>query len=196
MRLFNNLLGRICNQAIPKRRLANRTVPWWNEELSTLRKKANKIKKQMIRARKLQLMDKKNYVRGYKDARNKYVSQIKKEKTEAWKNFVTTTGNQDPWSIVYKIVCNKIKQPNQIGSLTLPTGQQTSSWGEPIEALLNKYVPKDDKDIERDNHSLRTENKRYINYNLEPDISRDEIAYAIGKLKRIKRPALTVSKVK
>jgi len=143
----------------------------------------------MSRAKKIEAVDKEDYIRVYRITRNKYVSLIKKEKTNAWISFVNTVGNEDPWSIVYKIVCNKSKRTNYISSLTLPTGQQTTNWTESINALLDKCVPADNKAIENNRHrELRLENKKYYNSNLESDISYNEIEIAIKRLKCNKAP--------
>lgn len=190
-RIFNSVLNKICQESIPKRKLSNRTVPWWNSNLTKLRNEASKAKKQMIRARKLWLTDREDYERRYRNMRNKYTAQIKKDKLEAWKNFVTKTGNEDPWSIAYKVVRNKIKKPNYICSLELPNGQLTTSWQESINALLDKCVPKDSKTNENEKHkTIRVQNEKYINSNLEPEMTQREIEQAIKKLKTNKAPGI------
>lgn len=188
---FNNLVTEICKGSIPKRRISNRTVPWWNEELTRLRKLANNAKRQLIRARKLQLDNIDFFSNNYKKKRNTYVKEILKNKTVAWRKFVNKVGNEDPWSMVYKIVSDKIKKPNYMCSLSLPTGQQTLNWTESINALLDKCVPKDEQISESAaQKELRKQNAEYLNCNLEPDISEDEITLAIKKLKNNKAPGV------
>lgn len=160
--------------------MTRNAVPWWTNELTNLKSKTNRAKKQAIRAKKLKLVDINDYVSEYKKLRNNYVKQINKQKTAAWQNFVTTVGNEDPWSIVYKIVRDKIKKHDCIGSLTLPNGQQTNNWTETMNALLDKCVPIDDKELENKIHlKIKQQNNKYRNCNIEPDISQDEITTAM-----------------
>lgn len=119
--LYENL-NKICKGAIPRRRGGGKSVPWWNQELTKCKAEANKAKKQMLRAKELHLRDVEDYTNRYKRLRNVYVAKIKKEKIDAWKNLVTTVGNEDPWRMVYKIVCNKREKFNYICSLTTPNG--------------------------------------------------------------------------
>lgn len=129
--------------------------------------------------------------RRYREVRNKYTAQIKKDKLEAWENFVTKTRNEDPWSIAYKVVCNKIKKPNYICSLVLPNGQLTTNWQKSINALLYKCVPKDSKTNENEKHKkIRAQNRKYKNRNLEPEMTQREIEQAIKKLKTNKAPGI------
>ena len=52
VRVFSKKLES-CRKFIPRRKVTNRTVPWWNPELTDLRKKVTSAKKQLLRARKL-----------------------------------------------------------------------------------------------------------------------------------------------
>jgi hypothetical protein len=98
-------------------------------------------------------------------------------------------GNEDPWSIIYKIARNKVNKPNYIGTLTLPSGHKTNDWEESVKALLEKCVPDDERVTETDIHlRIRRQNSDYYNSNLEPDISYNKIANAIKKLKGHKAP--------
>lgn len=189
VQLFNKTLRKICDKSIPRRKLANRTVPWWNEKLSALRTQANKAKKHLSRAKRLNLENVEEYAKLYRGARNSYVLQIKKDKTAAWRSFVTKTANEDPWSIAYKIVRDKIKKPNYFCTLTKPSGEQTKDWAETINALLDKCVPSDNKEREGDAHTkIRAQNKKYRNCNMEQEISEAEVTSAIKKIKNNKAP--------
>ena len=105
-------------------RLANKTVPWWNEQLTDMRKKVAQAKKELLRARRLQLVELiDNYAETYRELRKSHVSKIKKCKRETWQNFVNKEGNKDPWSIVYKIVREKFQKSSFWMALRLPNGQ-------------------------------------------------------------------------
>ena len=72
-------------------------VPWWNKQLAALRKKVTLAKKQLLRARRLQLVDlSRSYTDTYRELRNSYVSVTKRCKKKTLQNFVHQEGNKDP----------------------------------------------------------------------------------------------------
>lgn len=189
VREFNKILANICDKSIPRRRGSNKTVPWWNRDLTVLRMTANRAKKQLVRARKLGLVDVTDCADAYRKARNKYTAKIKVVKMDAWKNFVNKVGNEDPWSIVYKIVRDKVKKPNALCSLMLSTGRWTANWLETASAILDKVLPREEKEKENESHkAIRMQNSCYVNCNLEPEISINEIDLAVKKLRNNKAP--------
>ena len=112
VKLFNKTLNKCCKNSIPRRKVAERSVPWWNSQLTELRGKTMSSKKQLLRARRLHLANViEEYANDYKRLRNAYVSKIRKCKQETWQQFVEVEGNKDPWGIVYKIVRKKFRKP-------------------------------------------------------------------------------------
>lgn len=190
VKIFNRLLEQCCRAAIPEKKTSIKSVPWWNTELNEQRKKVKNNKKQLLRARRLnyeELIE--QYTKEYKKSRNRYVAMIKRTKKSTWKNFVSVHGNNDPWSIVYKIIRNKIKKDICMSSVVLPTGNITLSWKETMEALINKCVPGESVNNLSETHKeIKRQNNEYYNSNLEPDIELDEIAVSIKKCKFRKAP--------
>ena len=188
--VFNKTLESCCEAAIPKRKQANRMVPWWNEQLADLRKRATLAKKQLLRARRLQLDDLiEKYADTYRTLRNSYVSKIKRCKKETWQNFVQVEGNKDPWGIPYKIVREKFQKPSLWTALKLPNGQRTMSIGATIEALLEKCVPAANAGTRGDGDLiLEQELRNYRNANTENQIKVEEINSAINAFKNNKAP--------
>jgi len=187
---FDKLLRDCCNNAIPKKSASNKALPWWSETLEHLRRKANLAKKQFARAIKLHLVE---YMEDaklrYKKLRNKYVTAINKAKKESWQNFVKTEANKDPWSIPYKIVRDKIKKHEAMSSLIVDGGFSTNTWAESVQALISKCVPRNDESTETMEHkAIKHYTRRYINSNLECDITHEEINVAIKKLRRNTAP--------
>ena len=194
--LFNKKLDDCCKNSIPKRRMCEKTVPWWNLQLTNMRKKVMAAKKQLIRAMRLHLDNVYNeYASEYKKLRNEYVSQIRKQKKETWQKFVEIEGNKDPWGIVHKIVNDKIGKPIIWTALQLSDGRRTTSLDGTIEALLNKCVPTDDSIESSDCRAVRQNLKEYRNRNLEPLISFNEVKVAIYKFKNKKAPGLDNFKI-
>lgn len=96
------------------------------------------------------------YIDKYKSARNKYIATIKRTKKLTWKNIVTSEGNREPWTIIYKIVRHKIKKDVCMSSLKPPSGDFTHSWEETMNVLIDKCVPTDDTGSELELHKDKT----------------------------------------
>lgn len=190
--IFNNSLKRVCRSSIPKAKRGIRTVPWWSKELQDLRIEAGKAKKQLWRARKLNLVDFcTQYEATYKKARNRYCCEIKRRKRDTWRNFVSEEGNKDPWGIVYKIARDKIKTPESVCSLVSASGEYTASWQSTMKELLGKAVPRDVRVTETAEHKeIREVNEAYANFNIEEPITMMEIGNAVKRLKNNKTPGL------
>lgn len=189
--LFASALDSISKRSFPRKRSGKKLVPWWNSNLDKLRKASNSAKKQLLRARKLHLDRPEGYEATYKDAKNKYVREVKKSKKDTWQNFVITEGNKDPWSIVYKIAREKLRVTETACSLTLPTGEVTIGWRDTFEALMSKAVPEDSLRTETVEHwETKKENNNYSNSNMENCILEEEIEKVIRKLKNNKAPGL------
>ena len=74
LRRLNKIIAEACAEAVPRRKIMNKSVLWWNQELDGRRKEARCWKKQMTRARKFRLIKHiEEYAKRYKNARNKYV---------------------------------------------------------------------------------------------------------------------------
>lgn len=189
---FNKLLELCCSRTIPKIKSGQNLVPWWSEELSELRKNANRAKRQYMRAKRLgfeELLE--VYGEKYKRERNKYVADIRKRKRYTWENFVTTEGNREPWSIVYKIIREKLNKSTYLNSLILNDGTRTSDLNSTVKELLKKCVPMEDQMDDCDEHrEIRQKIQTYKNYNLEDEITPYEISSAIKRFKKNKAPGI------
>lgn len=190
--MFSDILGKICRRSIPEKKRCNKAIPWWNEVLAKMRIELNRARKSLSRIKRLKLIDQMEHAKmRYKNIRNGYVAEIRKSKQESWQDFVTTEANKDVWSLPYKIVRDKIRKNEIITALTLEDGTSTVSSEDTIKALLNKCVPKNDKAIEVEMHKeILTKIKKYKNYNMENEITIDEINISIKRLKNGTAPGI------
>lgn len=116
-----------------------------------------------------------------------FTKEIRKQKYESWKKFVYNVGNQEPWSIIYKIVAEKIKDYNTVCSIQTSPDQFTTNWKDTMNVTLDKCTPKDTTDNENRNHQkIKQIVSEYKNCNLEPDVSESEVEEALKKLKNNK----------
>ncbi|KAK2575333.1 hypothetical protein KPH14_012899 [Odynerus spinipes] len=194
-RLINKVSSKlhgICGMTIPKIRKSVRSVPWWNNELSKTREETFKVKKELARARRLKITaDIENLIIKYRIARNKLTAQIRKAKKNSWRNYVTEKGNTEPWGVIYKIIKDKSRSAQVMTSIFSENQELTLTLEETVQTLLITMVPVDDCRTEEEVHrAVKEENSNYRNYNLEPEISIDEIEHAVVKSKDKKAPGI------
>ena len=119
---FYEDLTTACNESFRtqpthKTEMIKRSVPWWNEELTTMRKRLNALRRRYqttTNNEDLRAQRKAQYLEG----KAWYTSTIKNEKFRSWKEFCNITLGNNPWNEVYKIAAsqeeNKSK-PNYSG---------------------------------------------------------------------------------
>jgi len=119
-----------------------------------------------------------------------YISEIRRSKMTSWRDFVSIKGNAHPWELVYEILRNKIRHDfNSLHALEERNGH-TVTWKDTATKLMNKMVPVDDNLDDADRRITKDEIKAYLNYNLEPLISEDEVDSTIKKMRNNKAPGL------
>jgi len=71
----------------------------------------------------------------------------------------------------------------------LPTEERTISCLKTMTVLFQKFAPADNRDIETQLHqNIRLNNKKYVNMNLEPDITIEEVDAVLKRTKNRKSP--------
>ena len=84
----------------------NRSVPWWTDELTIMRR-VNVLRRyqRTTNNEELRTQRKAQYLEG----KARYASTIKYEKFSSWKAFCNLTPGNNPWNEVYKLVAGKRK---------------------------------------------------------------------------------------
>ena len=103
-------------QPTHKTEMTNRSVPWWNEELTTMRKRLNALRRRYqttTNNEDLRAQRKAQYLEG----KAWYTSTIKNEKVRSWKEFCNITPGNNPWNEVYKIAAGKRKRKLNLTTL-------------------------------------------------------------------------------
>lgn len=119
------LIGKIqdiCKQISPARPASShrKSVYWWTQEISNLRKTANHLRR--VHQRKLKRVGPdacRTEKEEAKEAKSKLVKEIKRSKEQMWKKLCDEV-EQDPWGRPYKLVMGKIIKPQPIPELNTP----------------------------------------------------------------------------
>ncbi|XP_018359887.1 PREDICTED: uncharacterized protein LOC108759090 [Trachymyrmex cornetzi] len=97
-------------RSIPRPR---RAMPWWSEELATLRQELTRARRQLRRIRRraahLSEAEKQLYLLNFRLARDSFGKALRRAKAKAWEDFVQSL-NEDPWGRPYKLVLGKLRR--------------------------------------------------------------------------------------
>lgn len=177
-----------CDTAIPKKTRFPKSAPWWNEQITILKREANYARREFQRARNPSIRE--HLKTQYRAFRNHYNAAIRKSKIHGWRKFVTSKGNEDPWSLPYKIITKKIK-PIEVSETIKVNNVQALSWNQANLALLNSLIPDDNTINETAWHiNIRETTQTPPNTEDTPPFGPLEIRDAIASLKNRKAPGL------
>lgn len=192
-RMYMRALEKVCQEGLKRRSAASTAVPWWTSDLRRRRDEVKRARKRLARTRGAAndeaLLEQRK--EEYRRVRNVYTKEIRTEKANSWKRFVTIEGNKDPWGLVHKIASGKMREQTVWGALRKEDGTMTANWRESANVLLKKMVPKDARINETARQQeLRRAAAAYSGTGLEPPISEIELSMAIGTLKNRRAPGM------
>jgi len=86
----------------------HKSVPWWTEELTVMRKSINALRRIFQRTiNKSDLTESRKTQ--YHEGKLQYQAAITREKFKSWKEYCNLTSATNPWNAVYKLASNKVK---------------------------------------------------------------------------------------
>jgi phosphatidate phosphatase PAH1 len=153
-----------------------KSVPWWTDNLTTMQKKKNALRRVYQRTRnneKLRESRKQKYFEGKK----KYQFEIRKEKFNSWKEYCNVTSSSNPWSQVYKLATGKVRSNTIMTTLRKPYGTETSSISETMKIMLHHLIT-----VDREEENYYHKNIRKMNE--EPIQTSDDIEFTQGEIKQ------------
>jgi len=154
-----------------------RTVPWWTDELTTMRKRTNALRRQFQRTTNNESL-RESRKRQYNKAKADYQTAIRREKTRSWKNYCTLTPANNPCNEVYKIATGKTRNKQPLTTLQRPNGTVTETTEEMIELMLEHLFPDDDP----------PERHRPANTADDKEFTQDEVRQVVEGFKDKKAP--------
>lgn len=78
----------------------------------------------------------------YRQARNRYFSEVKRCKRESWIKFITEEGKKYPWGLPYKVVLGKMKKESLICTMKF-NGSYERDSGKLAWKFLDVLLPSD-----------------------------------------------------
>lgn len=185
---FSKCVKEGCDGGIPKRKIVQRAVPWWNNELAAARRRLKTARKRFQRC--CPCDQKAEYEQLYRRTRAVYKAKIKNCKERSWKEFVADEGNRNPWGLVYKLGADKLKISEVLTSLRI--GNTPNTWTMSIEEtlglLLDSLMPPDTPGNEGQAHNVIRERAKSAGVGEELPFTMYELTKAIKLMKPRKSP--------
>lgn len=165
-----------------------KSVPWWSQELTILRKKVCALRRKYQRTKNDENL-RKNRKDNYLEWKRKYETTIRKSKLESWKNYCTVTESSNPWNAAYKLAFGKLKPNITMTTLRKPDGSYTTDLEETMELLMESFAPTDDARDDSVHHTeTRKEAEKPLNTPNDRPFTKEEIGMIINSMDTNKAP--------
>jgi hypothetical protein len=142
---FQEVIKAACDKSfrrrLTKKTITNKSVPWWTDELSVMRKRTNALRMYQ-RTRKHEGLREQRKT-SYLAEKARYESTMKKEKIRSWKKHCNLTSNQ--WNEVYNIAAGKRRNNTQI-TLQTTDGSFTEDLRQTLQLMIDHFTPDDRED--------------------------------------------------
>ena len=134
VRALTFALRKATNTAIPRQYKTVAKVPWWNEEIESLRKKVTQSRRKAQREKDPEERVRKEEV--HKTIAGEYAKLTKREREERFKARATADFRENPWGPTYRLRTGKIKGTEIRSNLRTNEGAYTSDWEESTNLSL------------------------------------------------------------
>lgn len=144
-----------CEDSFPlmdsnRNKVLKKSVPWWNDNLTILRKKVNALRRRYQKTTDSNLREERRSI--YFEQKKEYEGLIRKSKFDSWKECCNAANEVNPWNVVYKAAARKTRLNTAFTTLKKPNGNFTTTIKDTLEHMMENFVPTDDIQIEGINH--------------------------------------------
>jgi len=145
-------------------------VPWWNEELTTLRKKALAMRLRYQRiTNDADLRQERR--QQYQGSNRTYQAKLREAKLKSWKDICTGTHSSNPWNLVYRYAAGKVRGALTLSTLEANNNTHTADIQSTIDQLMDHFIPEDSASSDGAHH------KRVRQLMREPMHTTDDIRF-------------------
>jgi len=189
---FSELQKLACNKSFPtygatKKVTAQKTVPWWTQDLTVLIKRTNTQRRLYQRTRNNDELREKRKTQ-YSEGKSTYAATIKREKIRFWKEYCNMTTAANPWNAVFNLAAGK-NTITQITTLRKPDGSLTIDTKEALRLMLDDFTPEDNERDDKDYHKqVRTQTQKPTTTADDREFTIEEIWDAVDSMDNKKAP--------
>lgn len=174
-----------CEASVKRKTPHSRSVPWWTENLTTIKKMSYKARKAFQAERDPERRETKKRI--YARIRRDYTSEVYRAKKVDWQKLVSDKGNSSPWGVVYKLRMQKILPERALASSPLEAGRSIT-WEHTALKLLNSLVPDDTVDSLDIQRNIRAARDIHPDTPEAEEFNELEVRSAVSRLRNGKAP--------
>ena len=163
------------DKSIPRKRSAPRNMPFWTDELSTLRVERNRARQAMMRAQAQSSSLQSTFRAAYMAANKRFKVTLKREKTRSFADFIERESSSDPWSLAYKVCRDRV-----VGLRHLIESDQSRSVDDTLTSILDHFFPAKQRSTDTESSHPRAAD--------DPPLTDHEIRNAIYSMSVDKAP--------
>ncbi|CAB0033456.1 unnamed protein product [Trichogramma brassicae] len=176
---LGSLLVDAANGAIPIKRRFGKSVPWWNNDLTHLKKEVNRLRRAYQKERS---RDEREASRSrYLTLRKRYTAAAFSARTNSWRNFAEENTRSNAYGVVYKILNQRMSPVSAVNTIQTGNGY-TDSWESTASAMLDGLFRGPDGSEVTDPDECRQLGEDI------PDWSENKVRKAVKSLKNGKCP--------
>jgi hypothetical protein len=190
---FQEVLKGACDksfrqQRTTKKTITNKSVPWWADELTVMRKRTNALRRYQRTRKPEGLREQRKTI--YLAEKTRYEATIKRDKIQSLKEYCNMTTSSNPWNEVYKLAATKRRNNTQITILRKPHKSLTEDLKETIQLMLEHFTP-DDKE-EDDTELYKLARAQALDTDDDIDFAVEETRNAVASMDKKKVRVKTV----
>jgi len=171
-----------------KKTLPHKSVPWWTEGLTILRKWVNTQRRRYQWTRGNNNLQDQWKVQ-YLAIKAEHAATTRKERSTSWKQFCNMTSTTNPWNEKYRIAVGRRKQAIQITTLRKQDGKLTNSLHETLTHMLRNFTPEDNhNNVTAYHRKLRVQTQESIDTADDKEFTVQEIKNAVASMGNKKTP--------
>ena len=183
---ITKFITKICNKYIPRSKGYKSRPHWWNNELEEAKQKVLKNHRLLHK-----LINKNQPIHEAISTRDQlkkeYAELIRTTSTNSFREFCTTQGKDDVWSITNKLLkqASPRKPPDTI---QIAPNTYTETTLETANAFLNQFYPDDPADTLPIHITTRQFSDRYPSTKDDPKFTKDEVLQILKNMNPNKSP--------
>lgn len=94
------------DRAIKRKKVFQKSVPWWTAELTKSKKRVNRLRRLYREENDTQLRVEAKTK--YRNSRRNYTRELTNTRKASWRNFVETDSDKNPHGLIYKMANEKM----------------------------------------------------------------------------------------
>jgi hypothetical protein len=171
-----------------KRNIKERSVPWWNGDLTLLRKKSLALRRRYQRTRNDVNLRQQRRLQ-YQEGNRLYQEKLRQAKINSWKDFCSRTKECNPWNAVYRLAFRKLQNKTTLATLMTPSGAYTTDIEGTVNQMMDQFIPEDNEGSDKAYHKgIRERASEPLNTNDDDVFTKQEILAVLERFDPRKAP--------